>query len=127
MAEDGGSSRREVLEDLFLERFSRTELENLESANTRLVEPPIATGSAGPEPRLDEDAYLAALRAQLARRESVAEQDLTALGDARAAAIVADLIERGVPAERIRRLDSDDTKKVVDGRVRLRMRLASEE
>lgn len=126
-ADDADLTRRAALEDLFLDSFSRTELANLESANTRMVEPAIATGSSGPQPRLDEEAYLSALRAQLARRESVSEQDLVTLADARADAIVEYLTTKGIAADRILRSDSESTKKVIGGRVRLRMKLKSGE
>jgi hypothetical protein len=124
--ETGDEARREALEEFFRDEFSPTELENLEAAHTRVVEPAIRTGGGEPEPRLDEEAYLGALTTQLARRQPLDDAELRALGDRRARAIAGALAEGGTAAERVQLAESEETKKIVDGRVRVALGLKKE-
>jgi hypothetical protein len=73
-------ANRRALEQLYVETYSQTELDNLEAANTRVPE-------GGNDPVLDEEAYVAALSRSLRESESVTTADLEALAQARAQAI----------------------------------------
>jgi flagellar motor protein MotB len=124
--EAGDEARREALEDLFRDEFSGTELENLKAANTRILEPVLHTGGAGAQAPLDEEAYRGALTAQLAGRQPLADADLIALADARARAIADFLAATGTAHERLQLSESGETKRGVDGRVRVALGLKKE-
>jgi len=100
---------REVLEDLHRERFPDTELETIRAAHRS---PP--AGDPEAKPRLDELAYAADLRDRLLESEPIAEADLAALAQARAAAIRdAFLATGGMTEDRLRlaepaAVESDD-------------------
>ena len=103
-------ARRAALEGLFVERFSADELAALTARYTQPVNVAAAdpAAPAGAAPTLDLSAHLEALHARIAAAENVAATDLTALADARAAAIRDYLAgESGVPAERIAMLPSE--------------------
>ncbi len=82
--------RREALEQAFRDRFADIPLETVQAPFLRVPE-----DRPRARPELDAVAYLAALRAQLIAAEEVAEADLTALAQARAAAATAVLVEEG--------------------------------
>ncbi len=90
--------RRQVVEALYTGRFPDRRLADEQA---RYTAPP--PGDPQGRPRLDELAYVDALRAELAAVESVADADLAALGDARAAAVSTELTAvLQVPAARVR-------------------------
>lgn len=80
-APEGVSAERVALEQIYIEEFSKTELENLQAANTR------ARDEAGAKPELDEDAYMASLTRSLRSEEVVETAELASLAEARAQAI----------------------------------------
>ncbi len=80
-AREGVSAERAALEQIYVEEFSKTELENLQAANTR------ARDEAGGKPELDEEAYMASLTRSLRSEEVVTTAELASLAEARAQAI----------------------------------------
>ncbi len=89
---------RRVVESLYEERFPGRRLADVEARNT--VPPP---DDPQGRPRLDELAYVDALRAELATGEEVDDAALSALGAARATAISTELTgPLQIPAARVR-------------------------
>lgn len=88
---------RRVVEEMYGSRFPDRRLADVQAQHS--AAPP---GDPLGKPRLDELAYVDALRADLAGAETVSDADLAALGDARAAAISAELVDvLQVPASRL--------------------------
>lgn len=112
VASGGASGRglekrtRKVVESLFMAAWPG---EPLDAVQARFQAPP-ADDPEG-RPRLDELAYLDALRGRIAEAQPVGPDDLAALGTARAAAITAELTTvRQVPAERVRAVGAREVK-----------------
>jgi len=112
IAASGGASgrglekrTRKVVETLFTAAWPG---EPLDAVQARFLAPP-ADDPEG-RPRLDELAYLDALRDRIAAAQAVGPDDLAALGAARATAITTELGSRQVPAERVRATGPRDVK-----------------
>lgn len=80
--------QRRFLERAYKDKIGKDGLDALEQKFTRVPQ-----GQADGKPELDEAAFVAALREEVARAQSVGAAELGALADARAAAIVAALGE----------------------------------
>ncbi len=119
-ARDGVSAERLALEQIYKEEFSKTELENLEAANTR-------SADGGGDPQLDEDAYLAALRGKLEEDEVVATPELQLLADQRAQAIMDYLLQTaGAPAAQLSKNDITTVEPDAEGRIQLKFEVDSD-
>jgi len=99
------SQRREI-EAMFLEQFPDEPLETLKSRFMRTpdVNETQAADDEPAEPILDETAYVEGLRQSLIDAQEVTQQELTALADARAEAIIAALgsMQDGAPEPMVR-------------------------
>ncbi len=104
---------RRVVEEMYSSRFPDRRLADVQALYTTAL-----PGDPQGKPRLDELAYVDALRADLAGVESVGDADLVALGNARAAAISAELVDvLQVPASRLRLAGRKDVRLRDDLRV----------
>lgn len=97
---------RKLVEEMYGSRFPDRRLADVQALHS--AAPP---GDPQGKPRLDELAYVDALRADLAAAEAVSDADLAALGNARAAAISAELVDvLQLPASRLRLAGRKDVK-----------------
>ena len=118
---------RAALESIFVESFSQEELNALIASHTAPVEQAANETTAAAEaaePVLSLSAYLDAVRERLAAAQSVSEEELIALADARTEAIGDFLASGGlVLPERLIRVASEPIKKKDAGTSWVRLRL----
>jgi len=117
---DDATPERIAMEDIYIEEFSKTELDNLKAANTR------ATEDTGGKPQLDEEAYVAALTRSLREDETVDTAELASLATARGQAITDYLVNTaGVAQEQLRQTDVTTVEPTADGRIQLKFEVGS--
>ena len=120
-AVDGKSAERVALELIYVEEFSKTELDNLQAANTRSAD------EGGVDAQLDEAAYLANLRSSLEKDEVVTTAELELLADQRAQAIIDYLVNTaGVAATRLRKNEISTVEPDAQGRIQGKFEVDSE-
>jgi hypothetical protein len=118
---DGKSAERIALEQIYVEEFSQTELDNLQAANTRSAD------ESGGTAQLDEAAYLASLRSSLEKDEVVTTAELELLADQRAQAIIDHLVNTaGVATARLRKNDITTVEPDAEGRIQLKFAVDAE-
>jgi hypothetical protein len=114
------SAERIALEQIYVEAYSRTELDNLEAANTR------AADESGGRAQLDEAAYLSSLTRSLRDDQVVETAELESLGDARAQAIIDYLVDKaGASAEQISKSPVTTVEPNAEGKVQLKFEVDS--
>ncbi len=119
-ASDGASAERLALEQIYIEEFSQTELDNLKAANTR------STTESGGEAQLDEDAYLTSLTRSLQDNQAVSTAELELLADERAQAIIDYLVDSaGVAAGRLTKSPITTVEPNEQGQVQLKFEVDS--
>ncbi len=118
---DGVSAERIALEQIYVEAYSQTELDNLEAANTR------AADESGGRAQLDEAAYLSSLTRSLRDDQVVATAELESLGDARAQAIIDYLVDKaGASKEQISKSPITTVEPNAEGKVQLKFEVGSD-
>ena len=117
--EAGGSSASvSALEKIYLETATRDDLAVLRGAQEK-------SGAAGEKPALDEAAYASELRRKIAASQPIPAGELEKLGQARADAVRAALVDAaGVDATRVELPAPRAVKGSTKGRVRLTLEVA---
>jgi len=117
---DDATPERIAKEDIYVEEFSRTELDNLKAANTR------ATEEAGGKPQLDEEAYAAALTRSLRENEIVDTAELVSLATERGQAITDYLVNTaGVAQGQLSQADVTTVEPTAGGKIQLKFEVGS--
>jgi uncharacterized protein involved in outer membrane biogenesis len=110
--EDGSSVLDQIMEALYAETFSVEARETLRQKHTTTVPVPAAGEPAPPQPAFDAAGYFDEIRAALLEAQTVGADDLSALGSARAEAIVTALTsEGGIEPARVSTTDVTEVKK----------------